>query len=118
MAKRKFDLALEALDKYEGNVKFAKTHVALAGTRISSRTWSLAINAYNARGEEKPQNNPDVRVRNRGSIYLVELLSDTATQWVTDNVSDPIWFGRALAVEHRYIRDLVASMQNDGLEVN
>lgn len=52
------------------------------------------------------------------TIYLVTPLTEAGREWISENVSDDAtWFGGALAVEHRYITDLVAGMQGDGLEV-
>lgn len=63
---------------------------------------------------------PDVRVSGGGSIYMVEPVSETALTWVEENVGLESWqwMGDAFAVEHRYIENLVAGMQDAGLTVN
>ena len=60
----------------------------------------------------------DVRVRNEGTLFLFDLLTDAADDWVKMNVSDESqMYGGALVVEHRYARDIAAGMQSDGLVV-
>ena len=61
---------------------------------------------------------PDYVVQNHGSIFLVEPQSDEARDNLQDNVQEGAqFFGRALVVEHRYILDLVATLQNEGWDV-
>lgn len=61
---------------------------------------------------------PDYVVSGGGSIFLVHSKNDSAFEWLSDHVSDEAsWLGQALAVEHRYIGDLIDSLRNDGLEV-
>lgn len=60
----------------------------------------------------------DVRVRDEGSIILVEPITEAAENWITENVqADAQYVGRSLVVEHRYAADLISGMVNDGLEV-
>jgi len=60
----------------------------------------------------------DALVENHGSIFLVRPVSSAAQNWLDENVSDDAqYFGNALAVEHRYISDLVEGMKLDGLAV-
>lgn len=59
----------------------------------------------------------DVRVENHGSIFLFHSLTDTGTEWMEQHVSEPTWFGHALAVEHRCAADLAQAMLDDGLGV-
>lgn len=58
----------------------------------------------------------DVLIHNEGSIFLFELLTTQAHQWVAENVQPEPWqmFGHSLSVEHRYARDLADVMVNDG----
>lgn len=61
----------------------------------------------------------DVTVSNHGSIALVRPLTDAARDWLRDNVQDNAqYLGASLAVEPRYIDDLVAGMESAGLEVS
>lgn len=69
---------------------------------------------------EPPQvSGPDARVENHGTIFLVRPLTPLAESWLDSHVDqeDAQHFGNALVVEHRYVQDLVAGMQADGLKV-
>lgn len=59
----------------------------------------------------------DVEIRRHGTVYLFHLHTVAARAWIAENVISPIWFGVALAVEHRYAHDLAAGMLADGLTV-
>ena len=62
---------------------------------------------------------PDFTVSNQGSIFLVTPLNDTARDWLEENISeDSQYLGRALAVEHRYIENLLQGLQNEGFNVS
>ncbi len=63
---------------------------------------------------------PDFEVQNHGSIFLLRPLTPTATSWVdehigSDNGYQPYY--PTVVVEHRYIADIVAGIQSDGLAV-
>jgi hypothetical protein len=59
---------------------------------------------------------PDVLVRNEGSIFLFQPLTSRAKRWIAENVQpDTQWFGDALVVEHRYAVELAAAMRHAGL---
>ena len=61
---------------------------------------------------------PDFRCENHGSIFLLYPLSESAQSWVAANLpSDVDWFGRAVAVEHRFIWPILEGIQDDGLAV-
>jgi len=60
----------------------------------------------------------DAEVSGGGTIFLVRPLTDAAREWIEENVSNESqWFGQSLAVEHRYVGDLITGMQADGLTV-
>jgi hypothetical protein len=60
--------------------------------------------------------NPDISIENHGTIFLFRLNTPSAAEWVSQNVQeDAQFFCDALAVEHRYARDLAAAMAADGL---
>jgi hypothetical protein len=61
----------------------------------------------------------DVRIENHGSIFMFQLLSEEAREWVAEFVAseDWQWFGDGLCVEPRMARDLVDGMIADGLTV-
>lgn len=61
----------------------------------------------------------DVTVQNSGSIVLLHLNTKAAKDWVFNNVSDEaLFFGGALAVEARYVGEILDGMTEDGLVVN
>jgi len=53
---------------------------------------------------------PDVLVRNEGSIFLFQPLTPRAKAWIAEHVEpDPLRFGDALVVVHRYAWELATS---------
>ena len=56
----------------------------------------------------------DIEVHNDGSIFLFVPMTDAGEEWLRAN-TDGMWLGGALAVEHRYARDLADGAQADGL---
>ena len=58
----------------------------------------------------------DARVENHGTIFLVRPLTESALGWLTEH-TDGTWFGNALAVEHRYVSDLVVGLRDAGFNV-
>lgn len=62
-------------------------------------------------------NTPDVLVRNCGSMWAFNPLTDAAKTFFDKNVaSEPWqWLGSSLAVQHRYAADLAAGMHAAGL---
>jgi hypothetical protein len=57
----------------------------------------------------------DFRIEGGGTVYLFRPLTETAREHLETNVqSDAQWFGDALAVEHRYARDLAAQLAEEG----
>ena len=63
--------------------------------------------------------NPDIRVHNEGSIFLIEPLTDKAHEWLKDNaeIENWQWLGGKFGVEHRMSAGLVEGMRGDGLIV-
>jgi hypothetical protein len=60
----------------------------------------------------------DFEVQNHGSIFLLCPLTQSASAWVEEHLpEDILTFGRGICVEHRYISDIVAGIQRDGLAV-
>jgi hypothetical protein len=64
---------------------------------------------------------PDFLVENHGSIFLLKPQTPSARSWLEehigqDNGYQPYW-PSSVVVEHRYIADIVAGIQSDGLEV-
>lgn len=64
------------------------------------------------------KHDPDFRVLNAGSIYVVTPLNEDARAWVEENVSDDrVSFGRGFAVEPRYVENLLEGIAAAGFEV-
>lgn len=60
----------------------------------------------------------DVVVTNHGSVFLFDLRTEAAREWVEANVHEErSYLGTALAVEHRFARDLARVMRDDGLNI-
>lgn len=61
----------------------------------------------------------DVQIHNHGTIFLFELLTTQAREWVATNAQPEPWqmFGHSLAVEHRYAELLAQGMSDDGLVI-
>ena len=60
----------------------------------------------------------DFIVEGGGSLFLLRPLSDAGRAWVEENIGQgnghqPYW--PTVVVEHRYIADIVAGIQGDGL---
>jgi len=64
---------------------------------------------------------PDFLVENHGSIFLLKPLTPAATAWVEEHIGQDngyqgLW--PSVIIEPRYIADIVAGIQNDGLAVS
>lgn len=61
----------------------------------------------------------DYEVTDHGSIVAVLPLTDAARDWIDENIGDDaMYFGPALAIEHRYAGDILYGMQEAGLTSN
>ncbi len=65
---------------------------------------------------EPHQPSADAWVENHGTIFLVRPLTEPALAWLTEH-TDGTWFGNALAVEHRFVSDLVTGLRDAGFAV-
>jgi hypothetical protein len=64
---------------------------------------------------------PDFEVQNHGSIFLLVPQSISARVWIDDHIGRDNGFQPyypTVCVEHRYIADIVAGIQGDGLAVS
>jgi hypothetical protein len=60
----------------------------------------------------------DIRGENHGSLYLLQPLTEQASDWLHQHVAENAqWFAWALVVEHRYISDIVRGAIAEGLTV-
>jgi hypothetical protein len=62
----------------------------------------------------------DFHVENHGSIFLLRPLTDSAKSWVEEHIGEdngfqPYW--PTVAIEPRYVENIVDGIQNDGLVV-
>jgi len=63
---------------------------------------------------------PDFELQNHGSIFLLIPQSVSARVWIDDHIGKDNGYQPqypTVIVEHRYIADIVAGIQNDGLVV-
>jgi hypothetical protein len=60
----------------------------------------------------------DVYITGEGNVFLFRLMTPEAHGWVDQNVSDDRqMLGNGLAVEARFVADLAAGMEADGLVI-
>lgn len=60
----------------------------------------------------------DFMVSGGGSLYILTPLSDSGQAWAEEHLpEDAQRWGRGIAVEHRYIGDIVDGICADGLTV-
>lgn len=60
----------------------------------------------------------DFLCENHGSIFLLRPLTPSATSWIEEHIGQDNGYQPyfpTVVVEHRYIADIVAGIQNDGL---
>ena len=58
----------------------------------------------------------DFLCENHGSIFLLRLVSPASFDWIESHLpSDRITFGNAVVVEPRYVRAILAGLQEAGL---
>lgn len=58
----------------------------------------------------------DAAVENHGSIFLLRPLTSSAKDWISENLpNDVMWFDGAVAIEPRYVCDIIDGMLADGL---
>jgi hypothetical protein len=62
----------------------------------------------------------DFVVENHGSIFLLKPLTPSATSWIEEHIGQDNGYQPyfpTIVVEHRFIADIVAGIQGDGLAV-
>ena len=57
----------------------------------------------------------DIRIIDYGSDALFWTITDEARDWINSHVYDPMYYGSALVVEHRYVNPLIEGMLADDL---
>ena len=69
-------------------------------------------------GERAVSKRTDFGVSDHGSIFLLEPRTRAARNWIDEHIADNAQFwGECVAVEHRYIWDLVEGIVADGYSV-
>ena len=72
-----------------------------------------ALRDFNTTESARPH---DFIVSNHGSIFILQPLTHCAQTWVEEHLpEDAMYFGSAVAVEHRFIRDILYGLTQDGL---
>ena len=60
----------------------------------------------------------DVTIERHGNIFLFNLFSKNAEEWVCHNTSeDRTMWGNALVVDQHYAKEIAQGMRLDGLEI-
>jgi hypothetical protein len=74
------------------------------------------LDPFKTNGGSPPQ--PDLKLTGHGTIYLLQPITLAARDWVAEHMpDDATWCCGAVAVEHRFIDDIVLGAIRDGLEV-
>jgi hypothetical protein len=83
----------------------------------------MQIDGYECSGTSPgKRTKPDFHLFSDGpnppTVYLLTPCSKSACAWFAEHIpDDAFWFGSAIVVEHRFIADLVAGVERDGLVV-
>ncbi len=60
----------------------------------------------------------DFEIQDEGTVFLLTPVSDLAVDWADHHLpQDSQHLGGSIVIEHRYIENIVAGIQNDGLTV-
>ena len=60
----------------------------------------------------------DLELTDHGSIVMLRPISDEAREWTDEHIpDDAMWMGGSVAIEPRYVGDIVEGILNDGLTV-
>ncbi len=62
----------------------------------------------------------DFTIADHGSVFLIRPVSEAARQWLDENaVAEPWqWLGGALAVDHRFARNIIAELTDAGFKIS
>ena len=86
---------------------------------MSSHSDSFVASG-NSPTQSASKTSPDFLIENHGSIFLLKPLTDSATSWIKEHIGQDngyqgLW--PSVIIEPRYIADIVAGIQDDGLAV-
>lgn len=54
-------------------------------------------------------------IQNEGTVLLLRPLTESAREWVAENISEHQEFAGAVVVEHRYISDIMQGIVDEGM---
>lgn len=61
---------------------------------------------------------PDFIFSNHGSVCLLAPMSGAAKNWLDEHIGgDALYLGRSLAIEPRYVEDILDGIAAEGMEV-
>jgi hypothetical protein len=66
-----------------------------------------------------PDNNIDFELigRNGDTVFLLRPTSPAGREWLDENITDKaMWFGGGVAIEHRFVADVLMAIAGDELE--
>ncbi|SRR6266404_1902414 len=101
---------------------------AEVGKRVGSKRSQSVKSPFETSGNSPtresvpptPVPTPDFLIENHGSIFLLKPQTDSATSWIEEHIGEDNGYQPyypTVVVEHRYIADIVAGIQGDGLAV-
>jgi hypothetical protein len=72
--------------------------------------------SFVASGNSPTQSNPDFVVRSEGTMWLFTPQTSAAFEFLTEHIQpDAMYFGPSLAVEHRFVYELLVGLRKHGL---
>jgi hypothetical protein len=85
-------------------------------------------NAFEASGssptvgsKSRPKTRPDFSFQNHGSICILTPITPAAKDWFNEHVAvdnpETLFWAGGIAIEPRYVPDIVSGIQSDGLSV-
>ena len=78
----------------------------------------MTLDAFKSAGTSPPERQPDFQLIRQSTIVLLEPLTDVARAWTEEHIpADATRFAPAIVIEHRYIADVAAGIERDGLTV-
>ena len=80
--------------------------------------WLIAARKLVKEVDHLEEKDPDFRLTNHGTIFLLLPLNATAEDWLTEHISeDAQYLGNAVAIEHRFVADITTGIEADGLTI-